>query len=98
MNGGQGADIYQFGRGYGQDSASDYSYNSTEINTIQLLADIAVNDVRLTRINQDLQLSVVGTTDSLTLESYFYVDSYNNITPNQAFNIQSADGIYFSSI
>jgi hypothetical protein len=50
-----------------------------------------VSDVRLTRINQDLQLSVVGTTDSLTLQSYFYVES-NNSTPYQAYQIQFADG------
>ena len=95
MYGESGNDTYQFGLGFGQDSINDYIWSNDgtiELNTIQLLADIAVSDVRLTRINQDLQLSVVGTTDNLTLQGYFYVESYNNTTPQQVYQIQFADG------
>ena len=90
LNGGNGIDVYQFGRGFGQDIASEYS--PSEVNTIQLLSDINVSDVVLTRIDTRLELSITGTTDKLTLDGYFYVDSYSNSTPYQAFQIQFADG------
>jgi len=92
LEGGQGNDIYQFARGDGQDVISGYSTDPLKIDTIQLLAGIAVSDVRLTIVGASLVVSIIGTTDSLTVSGYFYSSQSNSHLIDQFHQIQFADG------
>ncbi len=86
--GGGGNDTYVFGLGYGQDSIHDYSaehagwgsYSHTNggtLDTISFLPDVAPEDVRVhRRNNDDLEFNIVGTTDKITVKNYFSSSSY----------------------
>jgi uncharacterized delta-60 repeat protein len=71
LSGGSGNDTYVFGRGYGQDTAYDYDTTAGNVDTVQLGAGIAAADVLVTRDDYSLYLSLVGTTDKLTLSNWF---------------------------
>ena len=81
-----GSDIYQFGRGFGRDTIFDWF---PDLNTVQLLSGVSIGDVSLIHIDNNLQLSIKGTADTLSLHDYF-VDPTNS--PFQNFQIQFADG------
>ena len=70
LQGGGGADTYRFGRGAGQDIVYDVSAVG-EIETIALGSDIAPSDIEVYRRDYDLLLVITGTTDELTLGSFF---------------------------
>ena len=75
--GGKGNDVYLYGRGDGQDTLVDQ--DSTWFNSDALrLSDITSRQLWLTRSGNDLQLSVVGTTDRVTIEGW-YASSANRV-------------------
>src|SRR4051794_22720028 len=72
LYGGSGDDSFIFGRGYGQDTI----YNGTGSDAggsdaVKFKSDIAVSDVVVSRVGNDLILSLKGTTDKLTVSEYF---------------------------
>jgi Ca2+-binding RTX toxin-like protein len=76
LSGGFGADQYIFGRGYGQDTISEYDWNNGNVDTVQFAADIAPSDITVTSSGGDIYLSINGTTDRLTLQYWYYGDAY----------------------
>ncbi len=90
--GGTGADVYLFGKGSGQDRISDYEgeADSVDADTILLGADLATTDVRLTRREDNLILTINSTGESLTVQSYF--NNRNGLNKYVVENIQFADG------
>ncbi|PKN89270.1 MAG: hypothetical protein CVU51_01070 [Deltaproteobacteria bacterium HGW-Deltaproteobacteria-1] len=73
------ADTYVFGRGYENDRISDYSTNSDLNDTILLKSDIQTSDVILLRNYNDLVLNIVGSSDTLTVSSWFDVNGYYTV-------------------
>ncbi|MGH8624469.1 MAG: calcium-binding protein, partial [Gammaproteobacteria bacterium] len=71
-----GNDTYLFGRGSGQDVIFDNDLTAGNRDTVQMAPDVLPSDVRLTRDYQNLYLSIDGTTDSLTLQSWFVDDAH----------------------
>jgi hypothetical protein len=94
LEGNDGADTYIFGRDYGKDRVNDFgfTFNDQEINTIELLSGITTSDVRLTRMNTELHLSIIGSEDSLSIISVFLYTHPNPSVDYKAFQIQFADG------
>jgi Ca2+-binding RTX toxin-like protein len=97
--GGFGSDTYLFGRGDGQDTINNRadSYNGTLDTTpnkrdvLQFKAGIAPGDVTVSRSGDNLIIKIVGTTDQVTGENYFYQDGLS--TSGYAFEeIRFADG------
>ena len=97
LSGGSGNDVYVFARGDGQDTI----YESDGTDTIQLGADINPADVTVKRIVADngysfnLELSIAGTDDKLTIYRYFGGSGYNGnyATPGQVVeNVVFANG------
>ena len=70
MQGSQGNDIYLFGKGDGQDSIIDNS-NVGEINVLQFKSDVTPTKVTVSHLGNDLILSIIGTTDKITVNSSF---------------------------
>jgi Ca2+-binding RTX toxin-like protein len=67
LSGDAGNDIYLFSRGAGQDTISE----SAGTDTIQFTADILPADVDLWRDASNLYVGIVGSTDVITITSWF---------------------------
>ncbi len=90
--GGTGADVLLFGRGSGQDTADDQSFADAEINQIQMGADVLPSDLTVTATaNEHLVISINGTTDQLTLKSFF------TSPVNQTYRVTFADGTVWTA-
>jgi len=72
---GNGSDTYLFAAGAGQDTILDYSTNASNLDTIKITGKLP-SDVTLSRLTNDLVLSINGTTDKLTVTNYFSSTSY----------------------
>jgi serralysin len=83
--GGEGADTYQFGRGGGSDLISNAD---TDLGADVLLLGegITEQDVWFARNGNDLQISVLGTTDRVTLQGWY------SAAANQVDHIALSDG------
>ncbi len=79
-----GADTFMFGRGYDQDVISNHNVGANQ-DVVLLGNDILPSDIRLTKEGDNLVLSIIGTTDTLTIVDWF---SY---TASQVQQIQFAD-------
>ena len=70
---GTGDNTFVFGRGYGQDTVETGRqwYAHTGIDRVEFLSDIAPADLAFENHANDLLVKVNGTTDQLTIASYF---------------------------
>jgi Ca2+-binding RTX toxin-like protein len=74
LSGGSGSDTYRFSRGWGQDTVYNYDNSNNKIDTIEFAPEISPDDILVTRYYDDLILSLRGTTDRITISSYFSND------------------------
>jgi Ca2+-binding RTX toxin-like protein len=77
LRGGSGADVYLFGKGDGQDTifSSDTNGTGPSADAIVFKTGISPADILLTRSNSSLLIRINGSTDSLTVSSYFNADA-----------------------
>jgi Ca2+-binding RTX toxin-like protein len=82
LEGGSGNDTYIFSRGDGQDTIFDgkYSYysnypNAGGLDVVQFGAGVAPSDVKPSREEADLVLSLEGTGDRLSIKHFFKMDA-----------------------
>lgn len=70
---GLGDNTFVFGRGYGHDTVETGTqwYAHTGLDQVEFVADIAPSDLVLENHANDLVVKVNGTTDQLTVQSYF---------------------------
>ncbi|MEK5492547.1 calcium-binding protein [Paenibacillus sp. FSL R7-0297] len=66
-----GNDTYLFGRGYGQDTIIDYDGTEGNADVIRFAADVKPSDVTVRRSGTNLELMINGTSDKLTVSSFF---------------------------
>lgn len=66
-------DVYRFGRGDGQDTIVDYGGSADRI---ELGSDIAADQLWFQRSGSSLVVSVIGTTDRITVNSWYSSDAY----------------------
>ncbi len=73
LEGEGGGDTYVFGRGYGHDVVNAYIGFVTrdQPDTLQFNSDVAPGDVLLTRLDDDLAISISGTDDQITIQNQF---------------------------
>ena len=71
LGGGIGNDTYIFGRGYGQDLVFD---DSGTADAIAFNDDVSADQLWFRRVGLDLEIDVIGTSDSLTIQ-YWYAGS-----------------------
>jgi Ca2+-binding RTX toxin-like protein len=74
LSGDAGSDVYRFSRGWGQDTVSNYDASSGKVDALEFAADIAPSDLVITRSGDALVLSLVGSTDKVTVNHYFNAD------------------------
>ena len=82
MNGGDGSDVYLFGRGDGQDSLTNYDKSAGRYDVVQLKSGITVDDVQLSRSSDHLILSILndvsnhGRTNKTCSTCYYNLHKY----------------------
>ncbi len=76
LYGGTGNDTYLFGRGDGQDVI--YDYDTTAGNTDRLIfgEDVAADQLWFSRSGSHLQVSVIGSTDRVTIDNWYAGTAY----------------------
>lgn len=88
LRGGASNDTYVFGRGYGNDVIDDYLVTFTNpwyyqhdagFDTISFLGGVAPEDIEVRRSGDDLIFSIVGTSDTLTVQGYFIRQSNGSL-------------------
>ena len=70
LDGGAGDDTYVFGRGYGEDELYDVS-SPGDHDRVQFASDISASDIVIGREDNDLTLSIAGTSDRLRITQWF---------------------------
>jgi VCBS repeat-containing protein len=71
LEGGAGSDTYLFGRGDGNDTIDNTGNDANSIDTLQFQDDIGPDDVVLSRVYNNLVLTLRGSGDSVSLTDYF---------------------------
>ena len=75
LNGGAGSDTYQFGRGDGRDEIHNPEYAAdtglVTQDTLQFLDGIAHDQLWFRRLNTHLEVSIIGTDDTVRLNSWY---------------------------
>ncbi|WP_338473496.1 calcium-binding protein [Pseudomonas sp. MS646] len=80
LAGGDGADVYEFGRGDGKDTIfnADQDVSGSKIDKLLFGPSITAADIIVRRNYYDLILEIKGTSDSVTIQSYFDEDTVAN--------------------
>lgn len=84
-----GSDVYLFSRGDGQDRIYNYDSSVGKTDAIQFSGDIVSTNVSIARSEMDLVLSIAGSTDKLTIVSYFDSDA---TAPGRLEEVRFGDG------
>ncbi|MFH1116138.1 MAG: calcium-binding protein, partial [Pseudomonadota bacterium] len=75
LDGGSADDTYRFGPGFGKDTIHDMDATPGNIDTIEFEAGILPADVKLRRADTDLELTLTGTGDTITVEDWLVNDT-----------------------
>ena len=86
LRGGYGNDTYIFSKGDGKDTIYDEDSTEGNLDTIRFGAGIKPADLIFKYVNNNLQISQHGSTDSVTVNSWQYGRSY------QIENVRTANG------
>ena len=78
LNGGNGSDTYVFGKGFGQDSISNYDSSVGRTDTIRFTDGLKQEDFNFTRSSSDLVIAAKKGTDKVTVSGYFDQDGAGN--------------------
>ena len=86
-----GSDTYRFSRGWGHDLIVNDDASTGKVDAIEFAADIAPSDILITRTEEDddLLLSLIGSTDTLLVGGYFSNDGLSDAKLEE---IRFADG------
>ncbi|OPE27828.1 calcium-binding protein, partial [Pseudomonas aeruginosa] len=75
LQGEAGNDVYRFDRGWGQDTVYNYDSSTSRVDAIEFGTGIRTEDITLSRNSDDLILLLKGSTDRITVSSYFNQDA-----------------------
>jgi Ca2+-binding RTX toxin-like protein len=71
LDGATGGDTYQFGRGGGNDLIRDVDRSIAEVDVLQFLSGINREQVWLRRVGSGLEVSLIGTSDKVTVQNWY---------------------------
>jgi Ca2+-binding RTX toxin-like protein len=74
--GGNGNDTYLFSRGYGLDSIQENDVTAGNRDTLQFTSGIATNQIWLRQVSNNLEVSVIGTADKMTISNWYLGSQY----------------------
>ncbi|MGL1833013.1 calcium-binding protein [Rhodocyclaceae bacterium SMB388] len=76
LEGGRGNDTYLFGRGSGQDTILDHDLTPGNVDVLKFAAGVTADQLWFARNGSDLEVSIVGTPDSVTVMNWYADDAY----------------------
>lgn len=76
--GGVGSDTYRFGRGYGTDPVVEHDTIAGGTDTVRFLSEVSADQLWFSRTgsSNDLEISILGTTDTLTVKDWYVSDAH----------------------
>ncbi|MEK7323495.1 MAG: S8 family serine peptidase [Pseudomonadota bacterium] len=77
LNGGTGNDTYLLGRGYGGETVTENDATTGNTDVAQFLSDIAIDQIWFRRLSNNLEVSVIGTNDKLTIGNWYSGNAYH---------------------
>ncbi|WP_300337524.1 calcium-binding protein [Accumulibacter sp.] len=77
LDGGVGDDTYLFARGDGADVASDNDATAGNSDLAQFAAGIANDQLWFRHVGNNLEVSIIGTSDALTIENWYSGSAYH---------------------
>ncbi|MDB0511579.1 calcium-binding protein, partial [Ralstonia solanacearum] len=77
LSGEGGSDTYVFNSGWGQDTINNYDTTSGRSDTITFGTGIATDQLWFRRVNGDLEVSLIGSTDKTTLSNWYAGSVYH---------------------
>lgn len=97
LEGGNGNDTYVFAPGFGIDTIYDNdSGQGNSLDVVEFSAGIAAEDVVVRRLtNDDLEITILGTTDKLTIQRFFS-NYYRNSSWNTGANSNAIEEFRFA--
>ncbi|MGI4777798.1 MAG: calcium-binding protein [Janthinobacterium lividum] len=66
-----GGDTYRFGRGYGADTIMDFDTTAGSVDTAIFGPDVAADQLWFQQVGNDLQVSLIGTADTLNISNWY---------------------------
>ena len=77
LNGGAAADIYQFARGYGQDTVQDNDSTAGVKDRVQFAAGIVQGDITYAHVGNNLEARINGSTDKIVVQDWYLGSQYH---------------------
>ena len=90
LTGGEGNDIYLFGLGDGADTVNNYDTSATSVDTARFV-DVDYHDLWFNRSGSNLQITVAGTDDRVTISNWYSNANY------QVDRIEVGDSVLLNS-
>ena len=75
--GGAGNDTYVLGRGYGVDTVTENDTTAGNTDVLQFLSGIASDQIWLRQVSNNLEVSIIGSTDKATLINWYLGSQYH---------------------
>jgi len=98
LYGGTGDDTYLFGRGYGHDTIIDYDPTPGNTDVARFLADITSDQLWFRQMGNNLEVSIIGTDDTLTIRDWYsgtdnQVERFETTADNKALLNSQVDSL-----
>ncbi|MEW6292453.1 MAG: calcium-binding protein [Pseudomonadota bacterium] len=77
LTGGLGNDTYMFGRGYGSDTVTENDATSGNTDVASFLSGIGSDQIWFRRVGNNLESSIIGTSDKLTINNWYLGNQYH---------------------
>lgn len=76
LAGGTGNDTYLLGRGYGAETVQENDATSGNTDVLRFLEGVTTEQIWLRRVSNNLEVSVIGTTDRATITNWYTGSQY----------------------
>jgi Ca2+-binding RTX toxin-like protein len=77
LYGGYGNDTYLFNQGDGADTIGEYDYNTGNVDVARFGSGVSIDQLWFSKAGNNLEVSIIGTTDKLTLNSWYSGNQYH---------------------
>lgn len=77
LMGGTGDDTYVLGRGYGTDTVTENDVTAGNTDVLQFLSGINSDQIWLRQVSNNLEVSIIGGTDTATLTNWYLGSQYH---------------------
>ncbi|MBC2732440.1 S8 family serine peptidase [Thiobacillus sp.] len=73
----EGSDVYLFGRGYDADTIYDGQSVGSDTDILRFLSDVSIDQLWFSRSLDNLEVSIIGTSDKATIVNWYGGDQYH---------------------